>query len=159
MSETTVEIERDSVRVIAFDPDGRLLLLHTADPARPGRGSCWELPGGGLHPGESITDAAKRELYEETGIEIDDVGACVAVVEGAFSFGGRDYRQREHVFQVRVSVPVCRPAALDGDLERAAHLGHRWWHPGEVLTTSQNLYPPDLPELVKRTGDRARERA
>jgi 8-oxo-dGTP pyrophosphatase MutT (NUDIX family) len=83
-----VVIERDSVRVMVFDPDGRVLLLHTTDPADPERGSCWELPGGGVYPGESIGDAARRELYEETGIEIDDVGACVAVVEGAFSFGG-----------------------------------------------------------------------
>jgi 8-oxo-dGTP pyrophosphatase MutT (NUDIX family) len=154
-----VVIERDSVRVMVFDPDGRVLLLHTTDPADPERGSCLELPGGGVYPGESIGDAARRELYEETGIEIDDVGACVAVVEGAFSFGGRDYRQREHVFRVGVPEPVCRPAALRSELERAAHRGHRWWHLVEVRASKQNLYPPDLPELMKRADDGAREPA
>jgi 8-oxo-dGTP pyrophosphatase MutT (NUDIX family) len=138
---------------------GRVLLLHTTDPADPERGSCWELPGGGLHPGESINDAARRELYEETGIQIDDVGACVAVVEGAFSFGGRVYRQREHVFHVRVPGAVCRPAALSSELERAAHLGHRWWHPVELRASKQNLYPSDLPDLVRRAGVGAREPA
>ncbi len=152
-------IERDSVRVMGFDPAGRVLLLHTTDPADPERGSCWELPGGGVHPGESINGAAKRELYEETGIQITDIGVCVAVVEGAFSFNGRDYLQREHVFQVRVPDSVCRPAALSGELERAAHVGHRWWHPAEVLTSKQNLHPPDLPELVSRADDGAREPA
>jgi 8-oxo-dGTP pyrophosphatase MutT (NUDIX family) len=111
-----------------------------------------------VEPGEGIRDAAKRELYEETGIQTDDIGACVAVVEGAYSFNRRDYRQREHVFQVRVPDSACRPAALSGELEGAAHLGHRWWHPVEVRNSEENLYPPDLPQLLRRAGDGARQR-
>ncbi len=65
--------------------------------------------GGGVDHGESINDAARRELYEKTGIQIDDVGVCVAVVDGAFTFNGRDYRQREYVFSVRVQESFCRP--------------------------------------------------
>lgn len=30
----------------------------------------WELPGGNLHPGESPEDAARREILEETGIDV-----------------------------------------------------------------------------------------
>lgn len=30
----------------------------------------WQLPGGGLHKGESSSDGALRELYEETGIHL-----------------------------------------------------------------------------------------
>ena len=106
--------------------------------------------GGGVDHSESINDAARRELYEKTGIQIDDVGVCVAVVDGAFTFNGRDYRQREYVFSVRVQESFCRPVAFADEIERAAHLGHRWWDVDQVLATEHNLYPAALPELLTR---------
>jgi 8-oxo-dGTP pyrophosphatase MutT (NUDIX family) len=145
-------VERDSVRVLVFDSLGRLLLLHTTDPAEPERGTCWELPGGGIDPGEAPNEAAKRELHEETGIAVDDVGSCLAVVEGTFDFNGRTYRQREHIFRVDVSEATYAPSGFDGEVERAAHLGHRWWPVAEVLVTDEDLYPPGLAALVTRSG-------
>lgn len=141
-------VERDSVRVMVFDRRGRLLLLHTIDPAEPQRGTCWELPGGGLEPGETPSEAAKRELYEETGITVDDVGPCLSVIVGTFTFNGCVYRQPEYVFKVDVSASDCDPPRLDGDIERAAHLGHRWWAARDIVAAKENLYPPGLAELV-----------
>jgi ADP-ribose pyrophosphatase YjhB (NUDIX family) len=34
----------------------------------------WSIPGGGLNPGESVTDAAVREVKEETGIDCQVTG-------------------------------------------------------------------------------------
>jgi hypothetical protein len=50
---------------------------------------------------------------------------------------------------------VCEPAALDDEVERAAHLGHRWWYVGDGLTTDERLYPPSLPELLRLAKDPA----
>jgi 8-oxo-dGTP pyrophosphatase MutT (NUDIX family) len=145
-------VDRDSVRVLVFDSHERLLLLQTTDPAEPERGTCWELPGGGIDPGETAKEAARRELREETGIVVADVGNCLAVVEGSFDFNGRTYRQREHVFRVDVHTATYEPAGFDDEIERAAHLGHRWWPVAEVLATGENLYPPGLAALVMRVG-------
>ncbi|GAA2431943.1 NUDIX hydrolase [Streptomyces glaucus] len=55
--------------VLLHDPDDRILLLRYAG-GRPGAGA-WGLPGGMLDHGEDPLTAARRELYEETGIVLD----------------------------------------------------------------------------------------
>ncbi|MGI5375242.1 NUDIX hydrolase [Streptomyces sp. CA-251387] len=55
--------------VLLLDPDGRILLLRYAE-GRPSAGTWW-LPGGMLEHGEDPPAAARRELYEETGIILD----------------------------------------------------------------------------------------
>src|SRR5206468_11639286 len=64
-------IERSAVRLVVLDACGAILLFHTHDPDHPDLGRWWELPGGGLDPGETYLDAAVRELREEAGIAAD----------------------------------------------------------------------------------------
>ncbi len=50
--------------------DGKvLLMLRNKEPNL----GLWVGPGGKLEPGESPYDCAKRELYEETGLEVDEL--------------------------------------------------------------------------------------
>ncbi len=50
-------IERNVVRAVVLDTREMVLLFHTRDPYYPELGSWWELPGGGIEPGETY---AKR---------------------------------------------------------------------------------------------------
>lgn len=65
------------IGVIAFDGD-RVLLVRRGKPPRLG---LWSLPGGAQHLGEPAEDAARRELLEETGIEVGPL-RLAAVVDG-----------------------------------------------------------------------------
>lgn len=49
---------------IIFDNQGRVLLVHRRDM------DVWELPGGGVESGELPTEAAVREVREESGLEV-----------------------------------------------------------------------------------------
>ncbi len=55
---------------IVLEQDVPALLITRRAPglrAHPGQ---WALPGGGRDPGESVPDAARRELHEETGVAV-----------------------------------------------------------------------------------------
>jgi 8-oxo-dGTP pyrophosphatase MutT (NUDIX family) len=55
---------RASVSAVIFDRRGRLLLQQRSD------GGQWGLPGGSVEVGESVTDAVRREVGEETGLVV-----------------------------------------------------------------------------------------
>ncbi|WP_416220248.1 NUDIX hydrolase [Frankia sp. Cas4] len=58
-----------AVSAIVADDKGRILLIRRTD------NKYWAIPGGGVEPGESVSEATAREVEEETGIdcEVTDV--------------------------------------------------------------------------------------
>ena len=51
--------------LLILDDQNRLLMLKRTD------NHCWGIPGGSTEPGEIVEEAAKRETFEETNLEID----------------------------------------------------------------------------------------
>jgi 8-oxo-dGTP diphosphatase len=60
-----------AVAVVILDEQKRILLVQEAQPKAFG---LWHLPAGKLEPGETYEAAAKREVYEETGLEVNLTG-------------------------------------------------------------------------------------
>ena len=56
---------RAGVSAAIFDGDGRVLLEHRSD------NGFWGMPGGGVDIGESVEQAVKREVLEETGLRVE----------------------------------------------------------------------------------------
>ena len=142
-------VPRRAGRVLVVDGDGRILLLHGFDPARPGE-PYWFTIGGGARPGERLADAAARELREESGISASaaELGEPVWHEVTSFSFDGTRYRQEQDFFLLRVGAPEISTDGLD-DEEAAVVDGHRWWTIAELAATAESFYPRELPQLLR----------
>jgi 8-oxo-dGTP pyrophosphatase MutT (NUDIX family) len=150
-------IDRPTARIILFDPEGRVLLFkyqsdRIFDPALPPDvvqpEIFWSTPGGGLMPDESFADAAKRELWEETGITDAVFGPVVIEREKVVHFDGMPILGRERYFLAHTSVTEI---SLDNqeDLERADYRAHRWWTIAELEATDEVIFPEGFAERVK----------
>ena len=60
---------RSCVGVVLTDGRGRVFAGQRIDSETP----AWQMPQGGIDPGESVGEAALRELWEETGVTADKV--------------------------------------------------------------------------------------
>lgn len=140
---------RSAVRLVVLDERGQILLFHTRSPDYPELGTWWELPGGGIDPGESYVEAAVRELREETGIVTDTVGE--ATWSRTATFKCRGFRRVQAEVVALVTVPAVAPSIdVTGqlDYEADAYMTARWWPLDELLTTRERFYPGRLPSLL-----------
>lgn len=86
--------------VMAFDGQGRALMQlrdNIEGIAAPGR---WSLFGGAVEAGESLDTAARREFFEETGIDISH-----QALDPFFRFGSQARRDGiVHVFRLKAVI-------------------------------------------------------
>lgn len=144
---------RDAARAVILDTDGRILLVRFEFPDR----QVWACPGGGLEPGESHEDALRRELREEVGLEVEDVGPCVWTRTHVIPFlDGRWDGQVERFFLVEVD--PFEPVPLLGLEQLRAEFvtGLRWWSPDELAASREIHAPRRLPQLVADLRDSGR---
>lgn len=144
-------IERSVVRAVVLDTRERVLLFHTRDPCYPELGSWWELPGGGIEPGETWGEAVVRELAEEAGIAIsaDQVGAPTWRRRATFRYRGERRVNNEVIVLVRlwVAEPVVDGSARVG-FENEDYFDYRWLPVAEVSSSADRFYPGRLPKLI-----------
>ena len=140
-------LRRPAARVVLFDRDGRIFLMRASDPIDGSKPPWWEIPGGGMNWGESSSDAARRELYEEAGFAEVEMGPCIWVQHVEFDFAGYHFDSDERIHVAWCDGGEWRPMHLEA-LEAAAFEGADWWTIDEVLATDEPLLPTRLREFL-----------
>lgn len=124
---------------LVHDRDGRVLLLHRATPGM----TWWEVPGGKVEPGEQSWDAAARELSEELGAHIENIGEV-----GTAEFDSNGQRLRYTWFVARLA------SGYPHVVERDRFDDCRFFTPEEVETLADPS--PSLRCLLDSHSDQLR---
>ena len=139
----TDAVLRIGTRVLLVDEDERLLLFRYVDKGR----YLWVPVGGGVEPGETIEQTARREIIEETGfvtpVDLIPIGRrrIVLTLLDQLTDG------REHWFFARVPhADIDRSGWTP--LEHATITAYRWWTVAELAATSEWVVPRDLAHLL-----------
>ncbi len=98
--------------VAFFSPEGRVLLLLRDEESK--HGGTWGLPAGGIEPGESPVQAARREFFEETDYALtealvrawSDGGFVLFVARGEMFIPRLNHEHSEYVWALPSSLPV-----------------------------------------------------
>jgi 8-oxo-dGTP diphosphatase len=103
---------------VIWNEAGQVLLIRRRNPPRAGQ---WSLPGGKLERGESLHQALRREIREETGLEVEILGlAGVAEIADDRALGGSGRQYVLIDYGTRVRAGTARAAS---DAAEAAWFG------------------------------------
>ena len=126
---TTMRTNRTKTTSVAGGAilENGLILCAQRGPGRTLEG-CWEFPGGKIKPGESPSEALRREIFEELDCTVQ-VLEPVCTTMYTYPFG-----------RIALCVQLCHLA--QGRPQRSEHRALRW------------LTPEDLPHLNWAPADR-----
>lgn len=134
--------ERPTARVLLLDRNDRILLMKGRLPGRPDGSGAWFTVGGGVEAGETLVQAAAREIREETGITDFVLGPVVWLREGVMRFP-EPRLFREHYLVARCEGVEPTRAGWNA-MERELIDDIRWWTLAELVMTTDRVVPPGL---------------
>jgi 8-oxo-dGTP pyrophosphatase MutT (NUDIX family) len=135
--------QRNAVRAILLTPDEEVLLIRLRSPATGE--FFWVTPGGGLEAGETSEQGLRRELREELGLELMDLGAVVWRRHHEFSWRDRRILQREEIRLIRT---LRFEPVMSDPVEAEVVDSFRWWPVAALSDCPESITPRALQTIV-----------
>jgi 8-oxo-dGTP pyrophosphatase MutT (NUDIX family) len=125
------------------------MLLTHFDP-EVGLPPRWITPGGGIDEGETARQAAIRELFEETGIQITDeqLGDQIWHTSGRWDWSDGNFHTYEDTFFVLETKDFTLDDSRWTQDEFRDILETRWWSVADLLATGDSVAPHGLAEFL-----------
>lgn len=135
---------RRAARLCVLDPMDRILLFRFD---AQGRAPFWATAGGECEPGESFEQAARRELFEETGIRAEPGPQIARTTPQFVTLEDEPIQADERYFVVRVSHTSIETAHHTA-LEQRVMTQHRWFTRDELSAWHETIFPETLSEIL-----------
>lgn len=135
-------IERKSIRAVMLTPEGKILLMQAQEPASDFK--VWFAPGGGMEAGESPEECLRREINEETGIVLRDIGPLIWKRHHAYDWNGSKLSQHEDYHLVPIDEFEPDFTTNPSETELMAFRQFRWWTPEEISASADVFAPRQL---------------
>jgi 8-oxo-dGTP pyrophosphatase MutT (NUDIX family) len=150
----------NSVKVILLNEDDEMLLMSADDPLTTSiegksHGRFWFPIGETIEKGETLEEAAIREIYEETGLakEKFELGPVVWFGEFDYILKGVLTRQKEKYIVARTKQKNVSLTALD-EWEQKVVQTIEWFSLEKINNSEEIIFPillpKYLPEIISR---------
>ena len=145
---------RNSIKIILLNPQNEILLIGIDDHSIKNKngsynGRFWQMIGGKIEDGEDIISAAKRELFEETGLSSNDVQFGKIVWQGKLVLIMNEVetliKQRFIIAKTHKTLVTMENLTAE---ERPVVKSLKWFSVDEIKNSDEIIYPVGLDEYL-----------
>jgi len=105
------------VKVLLRNSEGKYLLLHRSSAKYPEIANPWDIVGGRIEPGTLLIDNLKREVFEETKLQLEDAPVLIAAQDIIWNNNGQD----KHTVRLTYTATISGQPELDPENDE-----YRW---------------------------------